>query len=183
MVRPETHIVRQDIPPAAPPGAVGAAEGGVAESRRSYTVQRGPWSPAQAVALILGVVFLVLGGIALARTGVNLNNLTGTHVTVAGAGQTELMAYIELVFGAFLVAAGAAPGAGRGGMTLLGLVALVFGIIVVAQPSSFRGSLGIGDGYGIFLIVVGAVLVVAAMLSPVYWGARRRTGATQRWYP
>jgi len=150
-----------------------AAEGtNLAQSRASNystSVQHQPWSPAQAVALILGIVFLVLGGTALARTGINFNNVTGTHVNVAGSNQTQLMAYIELIFGALLILAGAVPGAGRGLMSFCGVLALVFGIIVTAQPSSFSHSLGIGKGYGIFLIIIGIVLLVAAIVAPIYW--------------
>jgi uncharacterized membrane protein HdeD (DUF308 family) len=151
----------------------------------STSVQHRPWSPAQAIALILGIVFLVLGGIALARTGVNLNDVTGKHVKVAGSTQTQLMAYIELIFGALLILAGAIPGAGRGLMSFCGVVALVFGIVVMAQPSSFYHSLGIGKGYGLFLIIVGAVLLVSSIIAPIYWSRgwsqrRRGVGTGQR---
>jgi uncharacterized membrane protein HdeD (DUF308 family) len=158
----------------------GAALSESADTYRATAVQHQPWSPAQLVALAAGVLFVVLGGIALARTGINLNDLTGKHVTVAGAGQTQLMAYIEIVFGAVSLVAGSIPGAGRGGMTFLGVLALIFGIIVVAQPKTFTPRLGIGNGYGIFLIVVGAVLLITAMIAPVYLGGTRRAGTVQR---
>jgi uncharacterized membrane protein HdeD (DUF308 family) len=122
-------------------------------------------------------VFVVLGGIAIARTGVDFNRLTTVHVDVAGSTQTQLMGYIELVYGALLLIVGSIPGAGRAGMSFLGILALVFGIIVVAQPSSFYHSLGIGSGYAVFLIVIGAVLMITAMVSPIYWGFSRRYGA------
>jgi len=163
-----------------PTRVVSDAEYDARERDRSMTIERRPWSPAQLVAIIGGVIFLVLGGIALARTGVGGSSITSTHVHVAGSVQTQLMAYLELVFGALLLAAGSIPGAGRGGMTFLGLISLVFGIIVAAQPSSFYAHLGIGSGYGVFLIIVGVVLVVAAMVSPVYWGMDRRYGSSRR---
>lgn len=150
------------------------------QSSRSVEVERRPWSPAQLVALALGVVFVVIGGIALARTGIHPDNLWSVQVTVAGAGQTQLMAYIELIFGALLLAAGAVPGAGRGGMVTLGLVAVVFGIVARAQPSSFAPRLGTGTGYAIFAIVVGAVLVLSAIVAPIYWTTNQRYGTTRR---
>jgi uncharacterized membrane protein HdeD (DUF308 family) len=165
---------------------VRAENAGVAQSSTnnySTAVQHQTWSPAQAVALILGVVFLVLGGVALARTGINLNDVSGTHVKVAGSTQTQLMAYIELGFGALLVLAGAIPGAGRGLMSFCGVLALVFGIIVVAQPSSFTHSLGIGKGYGIFLIIVGAALLITSVMAPIYWSrgwSQRGSGVDTR---
>jgi uncharacterized membrane protein HdeD (DUF308 family) len=151
---------------------VAAENANVAQSRTinySTAVQRQPWSLAQLVALTLGVAFLVLGGVALARTGINLNDVSATPVKVAGSTQTQLTAYIELVFGALLVLAGAVPGAGRGLMTFCGILALVFGIVVTAQPSSFTHSLGIGKGYGIFLIIVGALLVITSVVAPIHW--------------
>ena len=156
-----------------------ASSGGMYESSSSVAVARQPWSPAQLIALVFGVIFLVIGGIALARTGIDVQHLTDRHVTVAGAGQTQLMAYIELVFGALLLGVGSVPGAGRGGMTFLGIIALVFGIVVKAQPSSFH-RLGTGGGYGIFLIVAGILLVISAMVAPVYWTAKRRDGTARR---
>jgi predicted phage tail protein len=60
------------------------------------------------------------------------------------------------------------------------MVAFAFGVIVAAQPSTFTPRLGIGKGYGIFLIVVGAVLVLAAWLSPVLWGTSHRAGVEHR---
>ena len=151
------------------------------ESRDSFVSERRPWSPAQLVAIIVGIVFLVLGGIAVARTGVDFHQLTSNHVDVAGSTQTQLTAYLELVFGALLLVVGSIPGAGRAGMTFLGVLALVFGIVVVAQPSSLRRSLGIGQGYAEFLIVVGAVLMVTSIVSPIYFGSSRRDGSHRRY--
>lgn len=165
-------------PPTGVPGDE-VAQGGAAYESRSVAVERQPWSPAQVVAIILGIVFVVLGGIVLARTGIN-SHVTSEHVSVAGSVQTQLMGYIELAFGALLLAVGSIPGAGRGGMSFLGIIALVFGIVVVAQPSSFYHALGIGSGYGVFLIVVGAVLAITAMVSPIYWGFSRRSGYSRR---
>jgi uncharacterized membrane protein HdeD (DUF308 family) len=161
-------------PPTGVPGDP-YTEGRAAYESNSMAVERQPWSPAQIVAIVLGIVFVVLGGIALARTGIN-SHVTSDHVNVVGSIQTQLMGYLELVFGALLLAVGSIPGAGRGGMSFLGIVALVFGIIVVAQPSTFYHPLGIGSGYGIFLIIVGAVLAITSMVSPIYWGFSRRSG-------
>lgn len=165
-----------------PPTEVADSRAGYESSTRSVAVERAPWSPAQVIAIVLGIVFVVLGGIALARTGIDFNRVTSDHVNVVGSIQTQLMGYLELIFGALLLVAGSIPGAGRGGMSFLGIVALVFGIVVVAQPSSFYHSLGIGSGYGIFLVIAGAILMITAMVSPIYWGFSRRYGASQGRY-
>lgn len=165
-------------PPTGVPGDQ-YVEGQSAYQSRSLAVERQPWSPAQIIAIILGIVFVVLGGIALARTGIN-SHVTSEHVSVAGSMQTQLMGYIELVYGALLLAVGSIPGAGRGGMSFLGIIALVFGIVVVAQPSTFYHPLGIGSGYGIFLIIIGAILAITSMVAPIYWGFSRRSGYSRR---
>jgi hypothetical protein len=137
---------------------------------------RWEWSPAQLVGCMVGLLFVVLGGVALARTGVDLNNLTAKHVQVAGAGHTQVLAYIELGYGILMLAAASVPDAARGLMSFLGLVALAFGLVVAIQPSSFTHTLGItGGGYGVFLAIVGGVTVLAANVSPVIF--RRRTWA------
>src|SRR5690348_16568952 len=74
------------------------------------SVERAPWSPAQIVALIVGAVLAIIGGIVLARTGINFSNVTGHHVTVAGMDQTAIMGVIELAVGLLLIGTGAVPG-------------------------------------------------------------------------
>lgn len=141
---------------------------------------RRPWSPAQIIALAIGILFVVLGGIALARTGIHLNDVTNQRVTVAGVAQTQLLAYIEIGFGVLLLLVGSIPGAGRGAMSFLGLAAVIFGIIVVAQPSRFTHPLAIDSDYGVFVIAVGAVLLITAVVAPVYGGSTRRAGVLPR---
>jgi hypothetical protein len=165
----EQQVPTMSVPP---------AQDDTYQSRQSV-VERQSWSPAQGVALIIGVIFVVIGGIALARTGIDIKHLSTKHVQVAGAGQTQLMAYLEIVFGLLLLIIGSVRDAGRGGMIFLGLVALIFGLIVAAQPSSFLHPLGIGRGYAILLIVGGVILLGAAMSAPVYRSMTRRSGVSQ----
>jgi hypothetical protein len=120
------------------------------------------WSPTQLIGYVVGLVFVVLGGVALARTGVDFQHLTLKHVQVAGAGHTQLLAYLEIAYGILMLAA-ASVRDGRGLMSFLGLTAVAFGLIVAIQPSSFRHSLGItGSGFGVFLVVVGVIVIIAA---------------------
>src|ERR1700752_2873868 len=79
------------------------------QATRSVAMERRPWSPAQLVSITLGIVFVVLGGVAIARTGVDVNRLTGEHVSVAGSTQTQLAGYVELAYGASLLAVGSIP--------------------------------------------------------------------------
>lgn len=53
------------------------------------------WSPDQFVAGVMGLVFTVMGGVALARL-LPTSSLTGETTTVLGVGHTPLMAIITL---------------------------------------------------------------------------------------
>ena len=140
---------------------------GSTEHYHSGRMIRWEWSAAQLVGFAVGLIFVVLGGVAVARTGIDLQHLTLKHVQVAGAGHTQLLGYIEIGYGILMLAAASVPEAARGLMTFLGLAALAFGLIVAIQPSSFYHSLGVtGGGYGVFLAVVGGVTVLAANFSP-----------------
>lgn len=142
------------------------AEGEVVSRR----VARAPWSPAQFVALAIGIFFIVLGGVALARTGMHTDAMD-KMTQVGGWSHTTWLGLGELAFGLLMLVAGAVPGGLRGLMSFLGVVALGFGIIVVIQPSSFHKTLGVTSGNGWLYIVTGALAMVAAMAAPVIFGS------------
>ena len=148
-----------------------------AGSQSDTSVQRAPWSPAQIVSLVIGVAFVIVGGIALARTGFNFNNLSGNKQDVLGMPHTAILALAELVVGLALVAAGAVPGAARGTMILFGIILVGVGVVAIAQPSTFDNSLGANAGSGWFLVITGAVLLLAAMVSPTVFGSGYNTSA------
>lgn len=139
-----------------------------------------PWSPAQLVALVIGLFLLVLGAVTLANTGINGNSITDSKVLTWGFGQTPLLAIIEIVFGLLLVLAGAVPGAGRGTMALLGAILLAAGIVVLASSSSLYDSLGTNQATGWLGVVTGAVTLAAAMLAPIIFGGSRRAVSYDR---
>ena len=140
-------------------------------------VERAPWSPAQFVSLITGLLLTVLGGVALARGGLDFENVAATHTQVAGMHHTVILGLAEMVIGLILIGAGAMPGAGRGSMTFLGVLLLGFGLIVMIQPSSFHSSLGAHAGNGLFLAFLGVVVLGTAMVAPVIFYRDRRVVA------
>jgi hypothetical protein len=142
-------------------------------------VESAPWSPAQLVALAIGLFFTVLGGIALARTGLDLSDVHRPH-EVVGWGDwhhTPLLAMVELGFGAVMLVVGAVPGASRVMMGLLSAVALAFGIFVVADAMSARLHLwlGVHAANGWLYVAIGAIGLAAGMFSPVVWHRRATT--------
>lgn len=132
------------------------------------------WTPAQILALAVGVLLVVLGGVALIRTGVGGSVLEPT-VTVAGLAYTPLLAIIELVFGLILMAMGAFPGAADG-IVFLGLLALAFGLLLVIEPTAFESSIAAGRAHGWFYVVTGGFMALVALASP----AIARRVATRR---
>jgi hypothetical protein len=136
-----------------------------------------PWSPAQLVALVIGVFYLILGAVTLAKTGLNGDGFTTTHVSALGFGHTPLLGVIDLAFGLLLVMAGAVPGAGRGTMAFIGTLALGFGVVVLAASGSLYDSLGVNDANGWLYIITGVVTLVAAIAAPIIFGSERRTVA------
>jgi uncharacterized membrane protein YedE/YeeE len=141
-----------------------------------HYVERAPWSPAQLVVLAIGLTLAIIGGIGLARTGLVFDHIPGTRTQVAGLHHTSLSALIELGVGVILMGIGAVPAAERGLMATFGALLFGAGIVIGVQPSSFHKWLGYDEGNGVFLAVLGAVLLVSAMLSPVLWSSHRRMG-------
>jgi membrane-bound ClpP family serine protease len=68
------------------------------------------------------------------------------------------------------------PGGARGFMALLGAIALCFGLVVLIEstPNRLNHWLGVVDRNGVFYAIVGGVLLLAAILSPVYTTRSRR---------
>jgi hypothetical protein len=133
------------------------------------SVVRAPWSPAQIVVLAIGSMLTLLGAVALARTGINFNDVTAQHVNVAGFHHTALLGLLEFGVGLFLIGVGAVPGAPRASMTFFGVLLLGFGIVVAASPVSFHAGLGTHSGHGFLYMISGVVLLVTAMVAPVFF--------------
>lgn len=139
----------------------------------SETVVReaGPaWSPAQVVSFILGLGFIVLGAVALARAG--LGDFF-THVNVAGLEHTQVLALIHLAAGVMFLGGAVSPFGARGSLVFLGALALVFGIIVFIEPTAFTPWLGVHQEHGVMYIIVGAIALVFGIASPIFGGYYR----------
>jgi len=129
------------------------------------------WGPGQLVGLIAGVGMLVLGTVALTRSGLDVNSLYSPHVEVAGLHHTPLLGVVEVVFGLLVVAASAVPGTVRGLLVVLGVTALAAGIVALAATGTWlHDHFGAHRANGWLFIVEGALVVLAAMLP----GARLR---------
>jgi len=131
--------------------------------RRRRTVDRRVISPAQVVAGIIGLVLVVIGGVALARVG--LSSWTDETTTVLAFDHTALMGLIDIVAGLLFLAAAASSGV-RGALIGLSLIAVAFGAIVAIEPDAFDSALGGGRELGVLYIVIGVVGMLAALAFP-----------------
>jgi hypothetical protein len=139
----------------------------------SRVVERPAWSPAQVFGVAGGVVLIVVGAIGLARTGTNFSSIPLSHATVSGLHFTCLSAIVQLGVGVLLLAACVFPDSAKSAMTTFGVLLVVWGIVIAADTTRLFTMWGYTKGTGIFYIVIGAVLVLTAALSPIFFSSRR----------
>ena len=147
---------------------------------QSYRVaDRAPWSPAQLVVAAAGILFIVIGGVALARAGLHFDNVPLTRTQVAGLWFTNMSALITLVAGVVILVGAIDPDSAKATMWFFGVILIAFGLIVAISPTPFTNMWGYNSASGVFYVVVGGVLVLAGAVSPVFY-SRRRTVSSQR---
>lgn len=136
-------------------------------------VDRRVWSPAQFVAGAIGLFLVVLGAVALLRSG--FDTLTSPTATVLGYEHTPLMAIISIALGAMFLGAAASTLGVRGTLTFLGLLALGFGLVMAIEPDRMSQWLAGGTSLGVLYIVIGGASLVAGWASPMI--VQRRTSS------
>ncbi len=138
----------------------------VHDHREATVFGRRTWTPAQFVAGALGLFLVVMGGVAMARAGLD-GSWTDPVVEVLGFDHTALMGAIEVGLGLVLIIVAFATWEVRGWLVGLGLLALAFGLIVLIEPAAFDGSLGVESASGWLYAAMGAGMMAAAWLSPI----------------
>jgi 4-hydroxybenzoate polyprenyltransferase len=138
------------------------------------------WNPAQIVALVIGGSAIVVGVIALIRTGLNTDHWYTPVASVLGIEHTPVLALAQIGFGVLMVFSAMGPG-GRPLMALLSAIALVFGILVVADAwsASFAHWFAVRDANGWVYVIAGAVGLLSATMMPTVY-ARDRSTVTER---
>src|SRR4051794_13979181 len=146
------------------------------DRRHGMTVAAPPFSPAQFIALIGGLGFLVLGIAAVAQTGFDTDHIYRPHERVWGLWHSPLLGLIEIGFGVLLLIAAVVPGGLRELMALLGAASLAFGLVIFVDSArdDLNRWLGVTERSGWFFTIVGAVILLTAMLSPVFFPATRQ---------
>jgi hypothetical protein len=133
-----------------------------------------PFSPAQIIGLIVGIGMTVLGIAAVARTGFDSADLYQPQIEVWGLPHSPLLGVAEIAFGALMIFASIIPGALRWLMALLGAVSLAFGLVILldAATDNVTRWFAADDSNGWLFTIVGIVVLMTAMLSPVFFPRR-----------
>jgi hypothetical protein len=135
------------------------------DEARETTKGRWTWSPAQFVAGGIGLLLVVMGGVALARL-LPTASLTAESANALGIDHTPLMAIIAIGLGLLFMTQVASVFGAQAGMITLGVVTLAFGLVVVVEPTAFDQPLALGEGGGWFYVAVGVVSIVTGLVSP-----------------
>jgi len=153
---------------------VGSEE--VVEERPAMATATPTWSPAQIIGLAAGIFFAVLGVAAVARTGFDTAHIYTPHAVVWSFPHTPLFALCEIAFGVLLILASVVPGGMRALMGLLGAIAVAFGLVLLAgdTPARLQHWLAVTHRTGWLYVIVGAVVLLAAIVSPVFVSGTRR---------
>ena len=148
--------------------------------RRNDTVetvrehQHPRWSPAQIVALVIGIASVLLGAVAWIRTGWHPRALPQPTDTVLGFHQTQFLAIVEIGFGVVMILAAMRPAGVRSVLALLGAAQVGLGVVLVADwwPARMHHWLGVHDRYGWTIIAVGGIALLSGLLLPTLGGGR-----------
>jgi hypothetical protein len=128
------------------------------------------WSPAQFVALAIGVGSIVLGAVALFDTGFSTSHLYEPFERVWSFGHTPLLAISELGFGILMLLAALRPVSGRALMSLLTAGALGFGIVILADvwPRRLHDWFGVEHRNGWLFVIAGGIGLAFALFAPTF---------------
>jgi hypothetical protein len=140
-----------------------AAREGVDTSRTSPRMR---FDLLQIVAWTVGLAFVVVGLVAIARAGFDELGAFEPVVEVGGHPSTPLLAMLWLVLGVSLLAAGTGEVAERRlriGGALLG----VLGVVWLIEAAAFTPYLGVERESGALLVGVGVALTAASYVPPL----------------
>jgi hypothetical protein len=132
------------------------------------TVRERHWdvAPGQIVSAIVGVGFVAMGVVAVARAGLD-TPLSEPVVNVLGYTHTAWLGLIEIGVGLLLMLAGLNSFA-RAASVVLGTMLVVAGVLIQAIPEDLPRELALDEDMGMPLVVVGAIVALAAMILPAW---------------
>jgi hypothetical protein len=134
------------------------------------------FSPGQVLIMAAGVASLVLGIIAVVRTGLD-GSLSDPVETVLWWDHTALLGLFEIGAGVLMILSAMHP-AMRWLGGLVGLALIVGGIMILAEVDWTLDELGAERDFGWVPIVIGAVAVIGAAIPRVHRTRRVATTST-----
>jgi hypothetical protein len=140
------------------------SEADTADSRYDRQVER-RWAldASDVISLLAGLLFGVIGLLALVDLG--FSDFPSEATTeVLGLTQTQLWGIASIVLGLLLIAG--CGSIGRSATIFAGALTLVVGIVVVAAWDRLDAVIATDQAYGWLAIVVGAVVLIAAIAVP-----------------
>jgi hypothetical protein len=115
------------------------------------------------ISLLAGLLFIVMGLIALVELGF-ADFPSEATTDVMGVAQTQIVALVSIGLGLLLLAG--CGSIGRSVTIFAGALTLVVGIVVVAAFDQLDATMTTDRGYGWLAILVGAVVLIAAIAIP-----------------
>jgi hypothetical protein len=143
---------------------VSETEAGPAPARYDREIER-RWAldASDVISLLAGLLFGVMGLLALVKLG--FSDFPSEATTdVLGLTHTQLWGLADIVLGLLLIAG--CGSIGRTTTIFAGAVTLVVGIVVVAAWDQLDATMATEQGYGWLAILVGVVVLVAAIAVP-----------------
>ena len=156
----EAPVVQQVVAPVAPRVVVTP----VAQVQTVRSVRRSLFDPAPVCAGVVAVLLLVIGGITLARAGVD-GSLDKPVVHVAGFTSTSLLGLFEVAFGVLLLIA--ALSRAREAIMFFSIIGVIAGLIGVFQPTVGNGSLAMERGFAVLVTIAMLVVLISTVLPTV----------------
>jgi len=141
----------------------------------SRVVERPAWSPAQVFGVAGGVVLVVIGAIALARTGTHFYNIPATHAMAVGSSFTCLSAIVQLGVGVLLLGACVFPMSAKSAIGHFWCAPCGLGNRHRRRHPKTLPHVGLHQGHRL-LSISSSVLYGgfrAAALSPIFFPSRR----------
>ena len=125
------------------------------------TAVRDPYGIAQFLSLGIGIFLIVIGAIGLARAGIR--HFDSPAVAVGPFTMTPLLAAVNLFLGLIGLIGAAGRAAARSVCMFIGPVMLAGGIVALIQGVHV---LGWNRSDGVIYILLGAVAIVGAIMTP-----------------
>jgi lysylphosphatidylglycerol synthetase-like protein (DUF2156 family) len=164
--RTPDDTARDDAPrPRGDDDAPRSRRGPLGARRPEETVEtvKDRWDIGSVLAVAAGVALVLVGIVALVRTGID-STWYDPVVTVVGVDHTAALGAVEVGVGALLVLAGLAHA--RAVAALVALVAGVAAAVVAIEPDTIDRDVALDRGFATALAVAGVTLALALVMAP-----------------